>query len=199
MTQSLTLRPAVPADASDLAVLFDAANRGFPVWFWSKSAVPGQSVLEVGRARIRANVEADSHYKNWHVAAQDGETLGAVLCKMLEVAYDAADVSDASSVFRPFVELERQAQGAWYVYALGVFGEHRGRGIGTELMHKAEALARATGVARMCLLVESFNPRAFAFYRRLGFAEVDRRPFVPFEDSTDAGDWILLAKDLTPS
>jgi len=41
MTQGLTFRAGRPEDASDLAILLDAASRRIVSWFWSTIAAPG--------------------------------------------------------------------------------------------------------------------------------------------------------------
>ena len=57
MTQGLTFRAGRPEDASDLAILLDAASRRIASWYWGTMAAPGQSWLEVGRSRAVGQME----------------------------------------------------------------------------------------------------------------------------------------------
>ena len=57
--------------------------------------------------------------------------------------------------------------------SIGVLEPWRGQGIGTQLMRKLIAAARARGLAALSLSVESDNP-AGSLYRRLGFVVVGR-------------------------
>lgn len=74
--------------------------------------------------------------------------------------------------------LKSVARGTWYVSVASVF---------------------AAGVRRITLLVASFNPDAQRLYEELGFQEWERRPFQPFPGSNEAGDWMLMVKDLAPT
>lgn len=54
------------------------------------------------------------------------------------------------------------------VGSVGVADEHRGRGIGKELMRQAEAWAASRGARHIVLNVWGFNERAVDLYRELG-------------------------------
>lgn len=58
--------------------------------------------------------------------------------------------------------------------AIALVYEVRGKGVGTQLMKAIMTLAGKQGHKRMSLGVEKVNPRAKAFYERLGFTEFDR-------------------------
>jgi ribosomal protein S18 acetylase RimI-like enzyme len=64
---------------------------------------------------------------------------------------------------------------AWDVAYVGVVPEERGQGYGREIMHKALAVARADGVARLTLSVDARNDPAWRLYTDLGFEPHDRR------------------------
>ena len=70
--------------------------------------------------------------------------------------------------------LEYGGKGAW-VDELFVAAEHRGKGIGTELLDLAETVSRELG-ARMLHLEVSHGNRAVELYQRRGF--VDHRRFL---------------------
>ena len=53
--------------------------------------------------------------------------------------------------------------------SVGVAKAHRGQGIGTELMRRAEQWAASKGAVRITLNVWAFNERAVELYRELGY------------------------------
>ncbi len=71
---------------------------------------------------------------------------------------------------------------------LFVVSDYRGQGIGTALIELLTAVARHVGIYSLELGVTTDNPRAFALYQRLGFAE-DRRLYLP-----DSQPFIILHK-----
>jgi ribosomal protein S18 acetylase RimI-like enzyme len=191
-----TFRPARISDASDLAVLVDSAARGLVAWLWTTLRSAGQSILEVGRDRIRVNTNSPSHFSNWTVAEIDGEVIGALTGYMVPESDQSGGVSDLPEAFAPFLELEALAVGTWFLMAVSVFPEHRGRGFGTALLAEAENRARRSGARQISLLVETANTGALRLYTRYGFRERARRPYLPFPGSTDEGDWLLMVKDV---
>jgi ribosomal protein S18 acetylase RimI-like enzyme len=191
-----TFRPARISDASNLAILIDSAARGLVAWLWTSLRNPGQSILEVGRNRILANIDSPSHFSNWTVAEIDGEVVGALTGFVVPEPDKSRDVSDLPEAFGPMLELEALASGTWYLMAISVFPEHRGRGFGTALLVEAENMARHSGVRQISLIVETANTEALKLYIRYGFRERARRPYLPFPGSTDEGDWLLMVKDI---
>ena len=63
---------------------------------------------------------------------------------------------------------------AGYIGGVSTDARARGRGVATQLMERARAVARAKGKAWMALDVESDNETALRVYRRLGYTEVER-------------------------
>jgi GNAT superfamily N-acetyltransferase len=53
--------------------------------------------------------------------------------------------------------------------SVGVAESHRGRGVGKELMRRAEGWAAAKGAKRISLNVWAFNERAVRLYKELGY------------------------------
>ena len=86
------------------------------------------------------------------VAELDGAAVGAAWWRFLPGGYGfvRADVPEVS---------------------VGVLPEHRGRGVGTELLRAMGTAAEADGLPGLSLSVERDNP-AVRLYRRLGFVEV---------------------------
>ncbi|MDP3965875.1 MAG: GNAT family N-acetyltransferase [bacterium] len=67
-----------------------------------------------------------------------------------------------------------KVRGTSYV-VMGVLASYRGRGIGTELLKRAEELARGHGMHRMELEVFEKNEDAVRLYEKLGFVTEGRR------------------------
>jgi GNAT superfamily N-acetyltransferase len=68
-------------------------------------------------------------------------------------------------------------QGWLFVNLLAVIPPARGRGVGSQLMHKAEALARERALVGLWL--DTFSWQAPGFYQQLGYTEVGRIPDHP--------------------
>jgi ribosomal protein S18 acetylase RimI-like enzyme len=56
----------------------------------------------------------------------------------------------------------------WINY-LGVLPEYQGRGLGRELMDRAEAILVEHGCAKINLQIRAINTRVIQFYERIGF------------------------------
>jgi ribosomal protein S18 acetylase RimI-like enzyme len=98
-------------------------------------------------------------------------------------------------VLQPYAELEDP--GSIYVSGVAVTPEHRGRGLGRELMEQARARAEALDLSWVSLICFEANETAMQLYRRLGYAEVDRRPVVPHPSlHCSEGDAVLLVRGL---
>lgn len=58
-----------------------------------------------------------------------------------------------------------------YLGTLAVAPRWRGSGVARELMEQIIAMLAARGILRLELMLEADNPRAFAFYTKLGFVQ----------------------------
>jgi ribosomal protein S18 acetylase RimI-like enzyme len=193
---NVTFRPAQAKDALHLACLFDLASRGLAAWCWSQIAEPGQSLIEVGRRRIAENADHVSHFSSWIVAEIDASIAGAVLGYRIPDPYDPGDMTGITELHRPVLELEAIAAGTWFIMAIGVFAEFRGRGLGKQLLERSIEKAMSIGATSASIMVESANVDAYRLYLRFGFVDWDRRPYHPFPGSRDSGEWILLRRPL---
>lgn len=64
--------------------------------------------------------------------------------------------------------------GPWHrgwVYYLAVQPDHRGNGLGRELMSAAESWLREQGVPKLQLMVRADNSAVIEFYKRLGYVD----------------------------
>jgi ribosomal protein S18 acetylase RimI-like enzyme len=74
-------------------------------------------------------------------------------------------------VVRDYPEL-----GKWYLGLLMLEPARRGQGLGERLYRAFEQWAAASGARAIRLSVAGQNGRAYRFWRRLGFVELERRP-----------------------
>ena len=195
MTMQTTslIRQATEADAPRLAKLIDIAGEGIPNWLWTRACVEGQTPLEIGIERARRPSGGFS-YTNALIADQGGDATGMVLSYAITEAPED-DPNDLPAAIAPFVALEKLSVGTWYVNALAVFAEARGRRLGTALMTAAEGQAKARGFDEMSIQVYEQNVGAVRLYERLGYAlaakeAVRLHPSPPYY----SGDVLLLKK-----
>jgi ribosomal protein S18 acetylase RimI-like enzyme len=195
MKQPIRFRSARESDTLDLVCLIDSASRGLALWLWTTLRQPGEAAIEVGRNRIRNRTDVPVHYKNWFVAEIDGTVAGGLAGRrLIPMPYERSNAIEL--VFAPLLELEAIAAGTWYLNVLAVYPEYRRQGVGTALLGKADEIARSTEASQVSIIVEEVNETAVELYRRVGFVEWARRPYLPYPGSPDTGDWILLKKDL---
>lgn len=197
MIQGLRFRAGQADDVLDLVCFIDSASRGLALWFWGQITQPGESVIEAGRSRTRDNLESPLHYTTWTIAEINGAVAGALTGRLIPIPYLRGDMHDLPAPFVPILELEAVAAGSWYVNAVAIHPEFRGRGVGSALLGEARRLALSEGAPEMSIIVEDANAGAVRLYHRHHFVEYARRPFVPFPGSTDEGDWLLLKQAIT--
>lgn len=167
-------RLALQSDARALAQLIDIAGEGIPQWLWSQSCEEQQTPLDIGEERARRDSGGFS-YTNALVAQSGKETTAMVLSYPIDEA-PADDPDDLPAPVAPFVELEAQSVGTWYINALAVRPGHRGQGIGTQLMADAEKAARDGGYTKSSIQVFEQNADALGLYRRLGYRDIGQSP-----------------------
>ncbi|MEM8789745.1 MAG: GNAT family N-acetyltransferase [Pseudomonadota bacterium] len=192
MNTPFEIRPAMPADAPDLAKLVVIAGEGMPLIVWDGMRTPGESVWDVG-ARRAAGTEGAFSYRNADVALSDGAICAAVVSYALPADAMPDDPGAAPPLFRPLVALENRVRGTWYVNVLASYPSARRRGAGTALVSAAAARAHAAGYDRLSLITADVNP-ARRLYSRLGFAELDRAPIVKDGWDHPGRDWVLMAQ-----
>lgn len=190
-----TYRAARRSDAAALAVLIDIAGEGLPAHLWRSLAAPGQSVLEIGRARAARDTGGFS-WRNATVAEVDGEVAALLVDYRLDDPYDVGDLTALPPFVRPLVELESRAPGAWYVNVLATFAEFRRHGIGSHLLAIADERAAAAGARHASIIVAEENAQAGRLYRGAGYVATARAPALAFDGAARAGDWILMTKPI---
>ena len=173
--QSTTLlRQAEAADAECLAKLINLAGEGVPNWLWTRACFEGQTPLQIGIERARRTSGGFS-YTNALVAAPSETPVGMVLSyPIIEAPTD--DPDDLPAPIAPYIELEKQSVGTWYINALAVFEDSQNQGLGSQLLAAAEDEARANGFNRMSIQVYEQNTGAVRLYERLGYQRVASEP-----------------------
>ena len=94
------------------------------------------------------------------------------------------------------VKLEAKAPGSWYVNVLATFPEFRRRGLALKLLGIAAEQARAIGAGALSVIVAGANERAARLYARAGYRPAAREPAFACPGAPNAGDWVLMLKDL---
>lgn len=110
-------------------------------------------------AEWRRRLASTAHFGAWH----DGSLVG--------LAATFPETSDAA----PQVRQRPGEPPAWHLVAMWVSPQHRARGIGDRLVERVCELARGERAGAVALWVTDANPRALAFYRRLGFRSTGER------------------------
>jgi len=191
-SEELELRAATPEDAPALARLVNYAGDGLPHYLWQRMAEPGEDAWQIGRRRA-AREEGSFSYRNTVVAEIGGVVAGCLIGYPLADEPDPPD-DNMPPQFVPLQALEDMAAGTWYVNVVATFPEHRGRGIGTELLRAAERAARATGRKGLSLIVADSNAGARRLYARMGYREQALRPMVKEQWESPGENWVLLVK-----
>ena len=79
-------------------------------------------------------------------------------------------------------------------FGMSVLKDHRGRGIGTQLLKALESWARRKGLRRIECAAFSNNTTGIRLYRRLGYRIEGRR-----RQAVEVGDALLRGKQLLPA
>ena len=82
-------------------------------------------------------------------------------------------------VLEPYSKLE--VPGSYYISDMAVCPEHRGTGLGTEMLRIAKEKARQRGCRETRLLVFRQNEGEVKLYERNGFKIINRAAVVPHE------------------
>lgn len=189
LAPNITIRPATRGDIPLLLGLISTAGSGIPLETWRRTAMPGLTAWERGHEEM-LDPASDIHFeKCWLAETQTGGLGAMVLNRFPELP--AAAVHAPFDFLGPIKKLEAEAAGTAHVSYLCTVDSARGQGLATSLLRFADARHPATSIT---LLVASFNHVARALYRRQGFREAMRQPYVSIDGSQRGDEWILMCK-----
>jgi ribosomal protein S18 acetylase RimI-like enzyme len=168
MTGIVRIRRAQPDDADFLGMMLVEAGGGvFEILL--DGAAPGATPAQIMAEAARQTEGAFSH-RNAIVLEHDEAAAGSL------TAFPADQFeSDQSALIPPerriYIDAIRTIldTGSWYIAAMAILPEHRGRHLGGTLLEATIAQARERGFARVSLHVWAANAAALSLYFRLGF------------------------------
>ncbi|MEO1094844.1 MAG: GNAT family N-acetyltransferase [Cyanobacteria bacterium J06638_28] len=205
-TQVKTIfRAATVADCPTAARLMQIAADGVCDYIWSlqQPEFPTLTPLEIG-ARCYAEGEGNFSYRHCTMAVSrntrdEERTQGMMMAfaipptspstTSLENKSELASL--ATDVLAPYA---MEQPNSWYICALAVFPEHRGQGIGTQLLSLATTQARSRGLPLLSLLCFEQNVGALSLYQRHGFQVVDRAAVIPHPLIHHTGNVLLMTQ-----
>lgn len=184
-------------DAADRAVLDDMAGHGLPAWLWQGAVKAGkaETALSFGRKRMLEETPVWG-WRNSVIAEVDGRVAGMVTSYRMPA--QTGEGGEDEPVLQPIFELMRKAEGDWYVDALAVHEEWRGRGVARRLLADAVEQAEAHQCNAVCLIVSSDNDAARRLYESSGFTLEEQRPFTGFDGRAVEGkSHLFMRRELT--
>lgn len=182
MSDEPTYRPALARDSRFIAEMIDVSSDGIALIEWTETAQANdnKTALDIGADNYSSN-EGDYSYRNCFIAEQSGQLAGMLLSFAMNARESGDVVSappfDGTDVFAPYKYLEEPD--SWYICGVAVTPEHRGRGIGRELMNIARMQAVKHGYDQLSLVVFEENTPAIRLYQDLGYKVIKRAPIVP--------------------
>lgn len=193
MAGAVSIRKAERRDSAELAILVDVSSHGFASVLWQEAVDAGdaETALEHGRNQLRLDHER-AGWKGASVAEVGDEIAGAVIGHVIDASFAGEHVP--LPVLGPILALQKQAMGNWFIDSVGVYRNHRGRGIGRRLVD--HELARAGG-RPVSLITESDNDVALNLYTSMGFAEKARLASLQSDQDSKTHDWVLLTRSAT--
>ena len=191
----ISFRTAIAQDAADMAWLDNVASHGLSEWYWRREAVANELDEDDWAALSQASMADPDYPSGWSntiIAQIKNETVGA--------ANGCLTVDDGKKIgilpeplFEPIFELFQVAAGDWLLDWLAVAPEVQGQGIGGQLLDICLDRAKDSGARQASLVVEDSNQSALALYTSRGFKRRDTRPYIPFNQTSQTENWLLLS------
>lgn len=195
MTATVHIRPARSDDAELIgAMLVEAGGGMFEILL--DGVVPGATPAQIMAESARQEEGAFS-YRRTIVVVSDGIAAGS-LTAFPSDQFDRDESGMIPADRRVYIDRLRAILdiGSWYVAAMAIRPEQRGRHLGGRLLATTFAQAREQGFGRVSLHVWTANTVALGLYLRLGFVETASAR-VPPHPLLQHGDSILaLTKPL---
>lgn len=196
MNDGYQIRPATPEDAREIAKLIEISSDGVAVIEWQEQAQKEHcDALDIGENTYRQD-EGNYSWRNAVVVEKNREVAGMLL------AFGMPDgpirdttnrpSNDAKNVFAPYIYLEEP--NSWYICGIAFYPEHRGQGLGSQLMQLAEEQAKQHGFKKLSLVAFEQNEGSVRLYRRLGYEVVDEAPVIAHPLIHYSGKALLMVK-----
>ena len=189
-----SFRPAIVQDAADLAWLDNVASHGLSQWYWRRQALTNDIDEADWMLLSEASMSDPNFPPGWTnavIAESNGATVGA--------ASGTLTVDDGNKIgvlpeplFEPIFELFTVAAGDWLLDWLAVDAKARRQGIGGQLLDISIGKAKESGAAKISLVMEDSNQSAQALYASRGFVQRDQRAYIPFNQTSQTQNWLLL-------
>lgn len=181
VASDVLIRDAQPLDAPLIAWdLETATDRMFSIMLGDRwKAILTRAVSEPGTSWSIARAR---------IAEVDGSPVGVILSGPanepapsdslgLPWGWTRLRSSVVGFTFLPFLSfMKHHEPGEWYITAVSVMPEARGRGVGSALLRDAAEQASAAGMTSLTLDVDEKNDTAKRLYSREGFALVATSP-----------------------
>lgn len=174
--EKITIRPAVPKDASFIAQVVCTAIA-------SEEGLRSYCGEEYEKVitQIAATKSTQYSYENTLIAAVDGQPAGGI------VAYDGArlhplrsktwDIIEQQTGKRPCIADETEA-GECYIDSLAVMPAFRNKGIAKALILALSEKVANMGIDYVGLLVDEDNEKGQALYQSVGFTYINDSEFL---------------------
>ena len=199
MKREYSFHAATVDDARDIASLIAISSDGVAVIEWAEAAVTeGVEPLDIGERTYR-DPDGDYSWRNCTIVEKDGKAAGMLLAFGMPKG-KARDprlrpTIDDTNVFAPYMYLEEPD--SWYVCGVALYPEHRGQGLGTQLMLLADDQARQNGFEKVSLVAFAQNEGSIRLYQKLGYEIVDRAPIIPHPLIHYDGEALLMVLPLS--
>ena len=186
-------RHAVPDDVEALLPLAISTAPGFVETLWARLTAEGEAPEVFGR-----RVQIDFIDKKYTIVAESDKQIAAMLISFPIEDKQKQFVEDVDEMLAPVTKLYATAPGIWYIHMIATSPEFQGHGLSSKLMRLAEEQAIEAGYSEISLLVTDNNENAIQFYRKRGFAVIAQEPLVRCGADTEATQWLLMLKSLSP-
>lgn len=191
----ISFRAAIVQDAADMAWLDNVASHGLSEWYWRREAKANEIDEDEWLAISEASMADPNYPPGWTntiVAESNGQIVGAASgCLTVDDGQKIGILPEP--VFEPVFELFQVAAGDWLIDWLAVNPEDQGQGIGGHLLDICLEKANDSGAKTVSLVVEDSNAAALALYASRGFVRRDQRSYIPFNQTSQTQNWLLLS------
>ncbi|MDX2464805.1 MAG: N-acetyltransferase [Porticoccus sp.] len=193
----IEFREAKRDDCRTIAELYSISSEGVANYIWTKLAMPGEEILDVGERRYEREDSVFS-YTNCTIVEVDGVIAGMMLAFPVSPnERTAAEEVDDDPVLAPYSRLKEE--NSYYICGVALYPEYRSRGLGHQFMALAKQQAILKGINKLSLVVFENNKNAVGIYKNLGYKEIKREKIIEHPMINHTGDAILMVKILYKS